>query len=261
MNLPHLPQSVTVEVRDNLLFVGLTRPEKRNALSDETVLGLEMVFDEIPVEVGAVVLYGAGNHFCAGLDLSELKEIDAFEGIHHSLFWDRVFRKIQYGPVPVVAALHGAVVGGGLELASVAHIRVADRSTFFALPEGQRGIYVGGGASVNVERLIGTATMMDMMLTGRVLNAEEGVAAGLAQYLVDEGESLKIGIELAKKIGENAPATNFAITHVLPRISELGREPGILMESLMAGIAQSAPEAKARMRAFLEKRAKKVKEM
>ena len=91
---------------------------------------------------------------------------------------------VQFGPVPVVAVLQGAVVGGGLELASSAHIRVAEASSFYALPEGQRGLFVGGGGSARVPRLIGASRMTDMMLTSRVLDADEGQAVGLSHYRV-----------------------------------------------------------------------------
>ncbi len=84
---------------------------------------------------------------------------------------------------PVIAALKGAVIGGGLELACAAHIRVAEPSAYFALPEGQRGIFVGGGGSVRLPRLIGVARMTDMMLTGRVYSATEGASYGFSQYL------------------------------------------------------------------------------
>ena len=94
------------------------------------------------------------------------------------MMWHRAFERIERGRVPVVAVLKGAVVGGGLELAAAAHIRVAEPSAFYALPEGQRGLFVGGGASVRVPRLIGAHRMADMMLTGRVLDADEGHAAG-----------------------------------------------------------------------------------
>ena len=87
----------------------------------------------------------------------------------------------------MVAVLHGAVVGGGLELAAACHLRVAERSAYYALPEGQRGIFVGGGGSVRLPRLIGVARMIDMMLTGRTLSAEEGQAIGLSHYLVEHG--------------------------------------------------------------------------
>src|SRR6185369_6800800 len=98
------------------------------------------------------------------------------------------------------AALHGAVVGGGLELASTCHIRVADESTFYALPEGSRGIFVGGGGAVRIPRLIGTARMTDMMLTGRVYNAVDGEKAGFAQYLVPPGQAFAKALELARRV-------------------------------------------------------------
>ena len=237
----------------------LDRPQKRNALSDTMVEEIDACLSAIPEGVKALVLHGAGKHFCAGLDLAELSNRSAAQGMLHSRGWHRVFDRLQFGRVPVVAVLHGAVVGGGLELASTAHLRVAEANTFYALPEGQRGIFVGGGASVRVPRLIGAARMADMMFTGRVYSAEEGQATGISTYLVPAGKGLAKGIELAKRIAGNAPATNFALMHALPRIAELGQDAGLLMESLMAGIAQSEPEAKQRMKDFLEKRAAKVK--
>ncbi len=237
----------------------LDRPQKRNALSDSMVDEIDACLGAIPDGVKALVLHGAGKHFCAGLDLAELSDRSAAQGMLHSRGWHRVFDRIQFGRMPVVAVLHGAVVGGGLELASTAHLRVAEAGTFYALPEGQRGIFVGGGASVRVPRLIGAARMADMMFTGRVYSAEEGQATGISTYLVPAGKGLAKGIELAERIACNAPATNFALMHALPRIAELGQDAGLLMESLMAGIAQSEPDAKRRMKDFLEKRAAKVK--
>ena len=255
-----LPNSLQAEQVGPVLVVRLTRPAKRNALNDETVLGLEHIFATMPDGVRAAVLLGEGEHFCAGLDLSELAERDAVQGVLHSRMWHGALDKVQFGRVPVVVVLHGAVVGGGLELAAACHIRVAEASAFYALPEGQRGIYVGGGASVRVPKLIGVARMTDMMLTGRVYSAEEGATIGLAQYLVKAGEGLAQAMALADKIAQNAPMTNFAITHVLPRIAEVGQDQGLMMESLTAAIAQSSPEAKARVQQFLDKKAKKVRE-
>jgi enoyl-CoA hydratase/carnithine racemase len=159
-----------------------------------------------------------------------------------------VFDKIEFGEVPVVAVMHGAVVGGGLELAAATHVRVAERKTYYALPEGTRGIFVGGGGSVRIPRLIGISRMMDMMLTGHVLTDEEGQALSLSHYLVEPGEGLAKGIELATRIAGNA----------LPRIAEQDRASGYVMEGLMAAIAGGGEEAKARVKAFLEKRGPKV---
>ena len=180
------------------------------------------------------------------------------DGIAHSRVWHRVFDGIEFGRVPVVTVMHGAVVGGGLELAAATHIRIAERSAYYALPEGSRGIFVGGGGSVRLPRLIGVTRMMDLMLTGRTYGAEEGQALGLSHYLVEPGEGLAKGIELAKRIAINSPTTNFAIMNVLPRIAEQDRASGYVMESLTAAIAQGNEEAKKRIKAFLEKKAAKV---
>lgn len=251
-------KDIQLEIDGDVAIIRLNRPAKRNALSDAVVLALRHTFENLPGTVRAAVLDGSGDHFCAGLDLSELKERDAGAGLHHSRMWHAALENVQYGPVPVVAALHGAVVGGGLELASACHIRVADETTFYALPEGARGIFVGGGGAVRIPRLIGTARMTDMMLTGRVYKAEEGERAGFAQYLVPAGQAFTKALALAHRVAENAPLTNYALMHALPRIAEQPADQGFLTEALMAAIAQSAPEAKQRVRDFLEGRAAKV---
>ena len=254
----HLPSSLIAEREGAVGILRLNRPHKRNALDDETITGVEHFFTSLPDDIGAVLLAGAGEHFSAGLDLSELKERDVTQGIEHSALWHQAFEKIQFGKVPVVAVLQGAVVGGGLELAAATHLRVAERSAYYALPEGSRGIYVGGGGSVRLPPLIGVARMMDMMLTGRTYSAEEGQAIGLTTYLVEPGEGFAKGLELAKRIAGNAPLTNFAIIHALPRIAAMDPASGHTIESLMSAIAQDDPDAKARVRAFLEKRAPKT---
>jgi enoyl-CoA hydratase/carnithine racemase len=169
-----------------------------------------------------------------------------------------VFAEIRHGRVPVVAALHGATVGGGLELAAACHLRVADATAFLALPEGSRGIYVGGGASVHVARLVGAARMADMMLTGRVLRAEEAERFGLVQYLVPEGGALAKAGELAAKVAEMAPLTVLGILQALPRIQDMAEADGLFVESMMAALAQTGPEAAERLAEFVARRGAKV---
>ncbi|MCW5633958.1 MAG: crotonase/enoyl-CoA hydratase family protein [Rubrivivax sp.] len=255
--LAHLPL-LRLEQAGPVLHVRLNRPAKRNSISDELLEQVQTVFANLPRETRVALVSGEGDHFCAGLDLSEVMERNTADAIWHSRMWHACFDRIQFGGVPVIAVLHGAVVGGGLELASSAHLRVAEDSAFYGLPEGTRGIFVGGGGSVRISRLIGAARMTDMMLTGRVFDADEGQALGISNYRVRDGEGLAKALALAEKIAGNAPMSNFAITQALPRIADLPSAGGLFVESLMAAIAESDEGAKERVRAFLEKRAAKV---
>ena len=254
-----LPSCLRVSRRGDIAILTLDRVTKRNALSDELVLGMQTFFSSIPADVKGVVMHGAGDDFCAGLDLNELKETTTAESFETSIIGQRLNDTIQFCKVPVVAVVHGAVIGGGLELAASAHIRVAETTAYYALPEGTRGIFLGSGGSVRLPRLIGAATVMDMMLSGRVYEAEEAhTVLRLSQYLVEPGAGLEKGIELAAKIARNAPLANFAIIQSIPRIVEQDPQAGLFTEMLMVGVAQGDEEAKARLRAFLERKADKV---
>lgn len=255
---PGLPESLRLRREESIAVLTLSRAAKRNALDDVTIAGLESFFATPPSWAAVVVLDAEGEHFSAGLDLNELTERDSWAGLEHSLGWHRAFQKIESGRLPVVSVLKGAVIGGGLELAAATHLRVAEPSAYYALPEGQRGLFVGGGASVRVPRLIGVHRMMDLMLTGRVLDAREGQDLGLTHYLAEPGQGLDLALDLARRIAGNAPATNFAVLHALPLIAEAAPAQGYLMESLMAAVASSSEEAKRRMQAFLDGRAAKV---
>lgn len=249
---------VSYREEEGIAFVTLSRPDKRNALSDAVLNDLSACADRAEAEARAVVLSGAGEHFSAGLDLAEHAEKSVMEGIAGSRGWHAVFRRIQYGRIPWVAALHGGVIGGGLELAAVCHVRVADATAFFALPEGQRGIFVGGGGSVSISRLMGTARMMDLMLTGRVLGAGEAERAGVVTYLEPAGGALARATELARAAASNAPLSNYAIINALPRIRDSGQDEGLFFESMIASLTSGTPEAQERLRAFVEKRAARV---
>ncbi|MGM1062256.1 crotonase/enoyl-CoA hydratase family protein [Saccharothrix sp. Mg75] len=253
-----LPPTLQVEDRGEVAVLRLARAAKRNALDDATVRGLGEFFADPPAGVRAVVLDAEGDHFSAGLDLGGLTGVDAFAGVAHSRAWHRAFERVERGTVPVVAVLRGAVIGGGLELACAAHVRVAEPSAFYALPEGQRGLFTGGGAAVRLPRLIGVARMADLMLTGRVLDAAEGHALGLSQYLVGEGEGLAHALGLAATIAKTSPITTFAVLQALPRIAEAAPDQGYLLEALMAAVASSSDEAQRRMTEFLTGRGPKV---
>ena len=245
---------IDFELRDRIAVLTLNRPEKRNAINDILIQDLHRFFSAPPSDALAVILKGNGDHFCAGLDLAEHRERDVAESFEHSRYWHRTFDLIQYGGLPVIAVMHGAVMGGGLELATTAHVRVAEPSTIYQLPEGRRGIYVGGGASIRVARVIGPGRMTEMMLTGRRRNAEEGQELGLSHYLVGDGEAFEKAIELADTITGNAPLANKMMLNTIQRIDRMGESEGYFVESLASALTQTSGDAREGMRAFLEKR-------
>lgn len=249
---------VTYELDGPVALIGLNRPDKRNAINDACIDELRAAVLRAGDEADVGVLFGHGGNFSAGLDLAEAfaratsGQPKPRRGKRHS--WHEVFDVIARGPIPFVAALHGAVVGGGLELASAAHIRVCDETAFFGLPEAQRGIFVGGGGTVRIQRIIGYSVMADMMLTGRLLNPSEAEQVHIVRYIVPEGEALNKARELAARIAQNTHDTNWRITNVLPRINDLSHEDGLFMEYMNSNLQRPAGAAE-RLREFVEKRA------
>ncbi|TAL76160.1 MAG: crotonase/enoyl-CoA hydratase family protein [Burkholderiaceae bacterium] len=243
---------LSVKQVGSIAQVKITRPNKRNAINEELVRAIGACFENMPESVKAIVLHGEGDHFCAGLDLSEISAKTVPQSVFHSRAWHTAFEHIQFGHAPVVAVLHGAVVGGGLELAAATHVRVAEASAFYALPEGKRGLFVGGGGSVRISRLIGVARMSDLMLTGRVLNAQEGHQIGISQYCVGNGEGLDKAMELAESIASNAAMTNYGVMHLLPRIADQSIQDGLATEALMAAVAQTDPATLNLLAQFLQ---------
>lgn len=245
---------------DGIARITLNRPKKRNALNAATVEDLVTLFSALPrAGVRAVVLRAEGTHFCAGLDLVEHLEADRTpaEFMQLCLRWHEAFNKMEYSGVPVIAALKGAVVGGGLELASAAHVRVADRTTYFALPEGQRGLFTGGGATIRVADLVGKARMIDMMLTGRIYQGDEAAAVGLCQYLADDSEAK--AMELARAVAANTPLANFAVCSAISHMQNMSALDAAYAEAMVAGIVNTQAAAKGRLAAFADKTGARVR--
>lgn len=249
------PELVAVERQGDIALLRLNRPDKSNALNNRVIDELNAVFAAPPEGARALVLHAEGGHFCAGLDLKEMLAERTANKIleqRRSRAWHRTFDLIQFGEIPVVSVLKGAVVGGGLELAAATHVRVAERSSFFQLPEGQRGIFVGGSGSVRIPRIIGAGRMVEMMLTGRKLDAEQGLQLGLAHYLVDDGAGLARAIELARAIAANAPTSNYAVINGIARISEMGHGEGLFAETMVASM--TGADSAERINSFFDAR-------
>ncbi len=248
-----------VDIENDIAIISFDRPDKRNAMNDRLIAELDAFFASPPEGVNAVILRGEGGHFCSGLDLAEHEHREPIEGVFHSRNWHRVSDLIEFGGLPVISVLTGAVIGGGLEIAASTHVRIAEPDVRFQLPEGRRGIFVGGGATVRVGRLIGADRMREMMLTGRNYGAEEGLALGLAHYSVGSGEGLSLARELARRIADNAPFSNYLMMQAISRIQDMPRSEGLFTESLAAAMSQTSDGAKEGLRAFLEKRPPKFR--
>ncbi len=251
--MSHKPERVAITIEGEIAHLRLDRAAKRNALDDATVAQLYRFFADPPA-VRAAVLDGAGDHFCAGLDLAEHVSRTAPEVLAHSRGWHTAFDAIGFGRIPVIAVIRGAAIGGGFELAAAAHIRVAERSAFFGLPEGQRGLFLGGGGSVRITRLIGASRVMDMMLTGRRYTAPDAERIGAVHYVVDDGAGLAFGMELARAIASNAAHSNAAILQALPRIADMSYADGLYLEANTAAMMATADESRERIAAFLDRK-------
>jgi enoyl-CoA hydratase/carnithine racemase len=249
---------VLIEREGDVAIVTLNRPDKRNAINDELIAAIEDCFLHGLEGARAVILQGQGEHFCAGLDLLELitrRAPDTLSGMRRSRQWHRAFDLIQYGELPVISVLKGGVIGGGFELAAATHVRVAETSTFFQLPEGQRGIFLGGSGSVRIPRLIGPSRVIEMMLTGRRMGVDQAEAVGLVHYRAEDGAGLDVAREVAQQIVRNAPATNYAIVNGIQRISEMPVGEGLFAETMVTVMTKAADTgAKERISQFLEER-------
>lgn len=246
---------LVIEQKGAIVHLTLNRPEKRNALNDDMVAALDAFFANVPKEARAIVISGAGGHFSSGLDLSQHVAREPLEVMAHSRNWHRVMAQVASSTVPVIAAMSGAVMGGGLEFAAACHVRVAEESVRFQMPEGLRGIFVGGGGSVRISKLIGPDRLTEMMLTGRTYSGAEGERLGLAHHLVAEGAALEKAFELAERIAKNSPTINGFIIQAIAQIGTMPPEAGLYAESLTAALSQTGPDAEEGLRAFLEKRA------
>lgn len=255
------PKNIVLRRDGPVAVIRLARPAKRNALDAATIEELIDIFSALPRSgLRAAVLCSEGDHFSAGLDLIEhlREERTAADFMRICLRWHEAFNKMEYSGIPIFAALKGAVVGGGLELASAAHVRIADRSTYFALPEGQRGLFTGGGATIRVASLIGKARMIDMMLTGRIYRDREAVDVGLCQYLVD-GDSETKARELAALAAANPSLSNFAICSSISHVQNMSALDASYVEAIVAGMVNTQPESRERLRAFADKTAARVR--
>ncbi len=248
--------TLNVRTEDAVAFLELHRPQARNAINLELIRELGVQLDALAADdqVRAVVLSGSGDQaFASGADISELKDRthrEAFFALNASLF-----QKLEDFPRPVIAAIEGYALGGGLELALCCDLRVASRTARVGLPETTLGIFPAAGGTWRLPRLIGLGRAKELVFTGRILEAEEAYGLGLFERLTDPGQAMEVATALARQIAANAPLAVQVAKLALNAMARTG-DPGPI-EKLGQGLLFDSPEKQTRMTAFLEKRGRK----
>ena len=237
-----------VQRASDRVIATLDRPETRNAIDQELVDALHALCAELETDPRVLVITGAGGVFASGADISQLRDRradDARKGIN-----TMVFRRIRNLPMPVIAAIDGWALGGGAELAYAADIRIATPTAKLGNPETGLGIIAAAGATWRLPEIIGHARASELLLTGRILTADEALAWGLVSSLHEPDELVPAAVAIADRIAANDPlATRHTKTALL---APSDAHPAIELE-LQAELFES-PEKMRRMTEFLERK-------
>lgn len=248
---------VVFKTTDCIGWVMVDRPDKMNTLAIETIRELRAVFKGLQdqAEVRAVVLTGAGDKaFIAGADIGELANLDAASGEQYALAGQELTKIIENLRKPVIAAVNGYALGGGMELALACHIRLASDNARMGLPEVKLGLIPGFGGTQRLARLVGKGKAMELVLTGRMVNAVEALDIGLINAVFPRAELLLAAEKLSREITTNA---RFAIEHSLEAINRglnMTLDDGLTLEAGLFGRVCGTADAKEGTTAFLEKR-------
>ncbi|WP_206447798.1 enoyl-CoA hydratase/isomerase family protein [Agrococcus sp. KRD186] len=242
--------TLRVEEHDTHVLATLDRPEKRNAIDQELVDALHALCARLEVERRTLVLTGAGGSFAAGADIAQLRErraADALEGIN-----TRCFQRIRALPMPVISVLDGYALGGGAELAYAADIRIGTPTLKIGNPETGLGIIAAAGATWRLPQIVGDALAAEMLLTGRILTADEALAAGLVSAVLEPEAALARATELAERIATLDPAATQATKRAL--LAPASAHPAIELSE--QSVLFESDEKQRRMTEFLERRSR-----
>ncbi len=245
------------EVEDSIALVTVNRPEKLNPLNIDTVDALDACFSDIASDAGVktVILTGAGEKaFVAGADINQLTELSALGGQQWGLRGQQVFSKIENLTKPVIAAVNGYALGGGLELAMSCHIRIASDNAKLGQPEVKLGIVPGYGATQRLPRLVGKGRALEMILTGDPVSAEEASRIGLVNRVVPRAELIPAARRIASRILENSPVAVALCLQAVNRGMEMPLDAALTFEASQFGLSCATEDIREGTRAFLEKR-------
>jgi enoyl-CoA hydratase len=251
-------ETLLLDVRDGIAFLTVNRPDKLNALNDAVIRDLDRAVAQIEDDdaIKGVILTGAGpKAFVAGADIGELSKQNQITGKARSMRGQAVFRRLEHCGKPVVAAVNGFALGGGCELAMACHLRVASESATFGQPETKLGIGPGYGGTVRLPRLVGKGRALDLLMTARMVGAEEALQMGLVNRVVPADTLLAESEQLLRGILANGPLAVRLCIEAVDAGLEMSLDEALLLEANHFGLLASTEDMREGMRAFLEKRA------
>jgi enoyl-CoA hydratase len=246
---------------DKTVILKINRPKQLNALNKEALVQLYSKLQDIQEDesVLSVILTGAGEKaFVAGADIGELKDLNSYEAMEYSLFGHRVFSFIENYDKPVIAAINGYALGGGLELALVCDIRIASDNAKFGMPEINLGIIPGYGGTQRLSKLIGKAKAKEMIFTGNSIDANEAERLGLVNKVVTSDRLMDSAIELCIDLNKKSPVALKQAKQVINNGFGLSVEHGLMLEANAFGVCFSTEYQKESMTAFMERRKPKA---
>lgn len=250
-----IPETLTVEVADRVAVVTLSRPAVHNALNDRLVAEFREVLTGLEDDdaVGAVVLTGAGSRaFAAGADIAEVSRYTAHTALHSSM--QRAFDAVEDFPKPTIAAVNGLALGGGCELAMACDIRIASTAARFGLPETALGVLPGAGGTQRLARLVGTGRAVELILTGRWVDAVEAREIGLVTSVVPPEELAGAARATAEQILARGPLAVRLAKLVVRAGMDADQRTGQVIERLAQALLYTTADKQEGTAAFLEKR-------
>lgn len=251
---------VTIEDADAIRTITINRPDKLNALNAATIAALTAAFNDRSGDekFRVIVLRGAGDKaFVAGADISELASLTPREAEAAARKGQALMAAIEASPRPVIAALGGWALGGGLELALACHLRIASSRAKLGLPEIKLGLMPGYGGTQRLARLIGRGAALEMCLTGEPIDAQRALALGLVQRVVEPDDFESSVDALARQIAAQAPIAATSILNAVRLGLDMPLAGGLEIEARSFGLLASTQDMREGTQAFIEKRAAK----
>ena len=244
-----------ISQESGILILRLNRPDKHNCLNADLLNALQTAFQDalINSSIRAVLLIGNGRSFCAGADINQLAACNAISGYEFARFGQAVMNQIEQLTKPVVAALHGHVLGGGCELAMSAHLRFAHPETQLGQPEIKLGVIPGYGGTQRLTRLVGRSKALDLCLTGRFIDAQTAAQYGLIDRIYAENLEQE-ALNYLKIMSEQPPYAASAILHSILEGENLPLNKALTLEALNFAKVCATEDKNEGIAAFLEKR-------